>query len=283
MSINTLVKTVSAGVKAHKPEIMIGIGLAAGAGAIFMAIKETPACIEAFDKAESEIPSTTVTNENGEEVEIKLDLSWRDKTLIILKHYWPAMTLEAASIFFIIFGTKIRLDGYTALAAVYGITKAERDDLKNFISEQPKNWQKNFREKFAEYHVDNSDVNDIPEPKMSDAEVPMPLPLFWDDQAKIYFRMSEEDLRDAIADFTNLIDTDPFQATTMNDWMRIIDHEDVVAGDHYLMTKNSPTWDGAALKYQQIGVKEAPTKEPARMMTFTKDYILDTRGIYSNV
>ena len=94
--------------------------------------------------------------------------------------------------------------------------------------------------------------------------------------------MSEGDLRDALAEFTNMINTDPFQATSMNDWMRLIEHEEVVNGEYYLMSLSDADWDGA-LKYQQIGVKEAPNGEPARMMRFSKEYHLDTRGMYSEV
>lgn len=270
MSVKTLMSALGNGVKTHKPEIMIGLGLAAGVGAVFMAAKETPACLSAVNEAEAEIPEITEKNENGEDVVIKLNLDWQTKTLIYVKHYWRAFALEAASICLIIFGSKGRLDSYTAIAALYGVTRTELDDLKQVISEQPENWKKKFREKMAESHVEHSDPKDIPDPRMSNAEVPMPLPLFYDDQAKVYFRMSEEDLRDAVAEFTDLIDTDPFQATSMNDWMRIIDHEDVVAGDHYIMTRNDPDWDGA-LKYKQIGVKEAPNGEPARMMSFSKE------------
>lgn len=281
MGVNTLVKTIVAGAKTHKSEIMIGAGLVSGAGAIFMAIKETPACLDAYHKAEDEMPTTTVMN-GEEEVEVKLNLDWKTKLLIFGKHYWPVVVLEGASIFLIVWGTKIRVNSYTALAAVYGLTKAELEDIKQIISEQPENWKKKFTEKMAESHLEHSDPDDIPEPMMSNTEVPMPLPLFWDDQARVYFRMSEGDLRDAIAEFTNMINTDPFQATSMNDWMRLIEHEEVVNGEYYLMSLSDADWDGA-LKYQQIGVKEAPTGEPARMMRFSKDYHLDTRGMYSEI
>lgn len=281
MGVNTLVKTIVSGAKAHKSEIMIGSGLVSGAGAIFMAIKETPKCLEAYNKAEAEMPTTTVMN-GDEEVEVKLELDWKTKLLIFGKYYWPTLVLEGASIFLIIWGTKIRLNSYTALAAVYGLTKAELEDIKQVISEQPENWKKKFTEKMAESHLEHSDPEDIPEPKMSNTEVPMPLPLFWDDQARVYFRMSEGDLRDALAEFTNMINTDPFQATSMNDWMRLIEHEEVVNGEYYLMSLSDADWDGA-LKYQQIGVKEAPNGEPARMMRFSKEYHLDTRGMYSEV
>lgn len=282
MSIDTLLKTVGTGVKKHKPEIMIGVGLAAGVGAIIVAVKETPACIEAFDQAEAEAPVITETDENGQEIEICLGLDWKTKLLIFGKSYWKVLFLEAISIILITYGSKMRLDAYAALAAVYGIRKAELDDLKQIISEQPENWKKKFAEKSAEYHIDHSDPADIPEPAMSNTEVPMPLTLFWDDQARVFFRMTEEELRDAVAEFTHSITTDPFQATSMNDWMRIINHEDVVAGDHYLMSMNDRDWDGA-LKYNQVGVKEAPNGEAARAMRFSKDYHLDTRGVYSEV
>ena len=282
MSISTLWNAAKAGVIAHKPEIMIGVGVTAGVGAIFMAVKETPACVTAIDKAKAETPAIIEINPQGEDVEIHTDLNWKIRLLIYLEHYWKAALLEATSIFLIIYGSKIRLDGYAALAAVYGMTKSELDDLKQVISEQSDNWKKKFTEKIAESHVEHSNLEDIPEPRMSNADVPMPLPLFWDDQAKVYFRATEEDLRDAIAEFTHMISTDPFSATSMNDWMRLIDHEEVVTGDHYLMTMNDPDWDGA-LKYNQVGVKESPSGEPARMMRFSQEYHLDTRGIYSEV
>lgn len=281
MGVNTLVKTIVAGAKAHKSEIMIGAGLVSGAGAIFMAIKETPVCLDAYHKAEDEMPTTTVMN-GDEEVEVKLNLDWKTKLLIFGKYYWPTLVLEGASIFLIIWGTKIRINSYTALAAVYGLTKAELEDIKQVISEQPENWKKKFTEKMAESHLEHSDPKDIPDPRMSNTEVPMPLPLFWDDQAKAYFRLSEEELRDAVAEFTHQIFTDPFQSTSMNDWMRIIGHEEVPSGDYYLMTNGDADWDGP-LKYQQIDVKESPTGEPARMMRFSQEYHLDTRGMYSEV
>ena len=108
----------------------------------------------------------------------------------------------------------------------------------------------------------------------------MPLQLFFDDQAKVYFRLSEEDLRDALAEITHVVETDPFQATTMNDWMRILDHEEVQNGDYYIFSVEDAE---GPLKYNQIGVKEAPNGEPARMMKFNRDYRLDTRGMYTNV
>lgn len=282
MNVKALAKTVVAGAKAHKPEIMIGFGLAAGAGAIFMAIKETPVCLEAFDKAEQETTTMVMTNKDGEEVEIHADLTVKEKAIIIAKHYWPVIALEGASIFLIVYGSKIRLNGYTALAAVYGVTKAELDDLKQVISEQPENWKKKFTEKVAESHIAKTKPEDVPAECMTNTEVPMPKPLFWDDQARVYFRLSEEELRDALADFTSKIMSDPFQATSMNDWMEIIGHEDVANGDYYLMTLQDPDWDGA-LKYNQVGVKESPTGEPARAMRFSKDYHLDTRGMYATV
>lgn len=282
MSANTLFTAAKAGFKAHKPEIMIGIGITAGVGAIFVAVKETPACLNAFDKAEAEAPTVTETNEAGEEQTIQLKVEWKTKLLIFAKYYWKAALLEAASIFFIVYGTKVGVDGYAALAAIYGATKADLDDIKQVISEQPENWRKKFAEKAAESHLEHSDPNDIPAPRMSDADVPMPLPLFYDDQAKVYFRMSEEDLRDAIADFSHMVGTDPFQATSMNDWMRIIGHEEVVDGDYRIMAMTDPNWDGA-LKYQQINVKDSPIGEPARVMSFNKEYIIDSRGMYSNV
>lgn len=282
MEVNALVKTVVNGAKAHKPEIMIGIGLAAGLGAIFVAIKETPACIDAFAKAEEEAPVITETNDAGEITEIRIPLDLKTKAKIYGRYYWLVAVLEAACIFFVAYGTKTQLSSYTKLMTLYGLTKVERDDLKKIIDAHPDNWKKKFAEKAAEVHIDESDPKDIPEPRMSNTEVPMALPLFWDDQAKVYFRMSEEELRDALAEFTNLVTTDPFQATSMNDWMRIIGHEDVANGEYYLMTLTDPDWDGP-LKYNQIGVKEAPTGEPARAMKFTKDYHLDTRCMYHNI
>lgn len=282
MSIEAVAKALLAGAKAHKPEIMIGIGLVTGFGAVVVAAKETPACLEAFEKAKEEQTTTVELPATGEEVEVTVDLDWKTKLVIFAKHYWGAGALELISIIFILFGTKIRLDGYTALFTLYGLTKAERDDLKKVISEQPKTWQKNFTEKMAESHLAESDPKDIPPERMSNTDMPMSLPLFWDDQAKVYFRMTEEELRDAVAEFTFKIDTDPFQATSMNDWMSIIDHEEVANGDHYIMIANDPDWDGP-LKYNQIGVKEAPNKEPARMMKFSRDYHIDTRGLYPNL
>lgn len=282
MGIEALAKAVVAGAKAHKPEIMIGAGIAAGIGAIVVAVKETPACLEAFDAEKEERSTFVELPSTGTEVKVEPELDLKTKLVIFAKHYWGAAALEAASIFFIIYGTKIRFDWYTRMVALYGIAKAESEDLKKIISEQPKSWQKNFAEKVAESHLAASDPKDIPEPRMSDTEVPMSLPLFFDDQAKAYFRISEEELRDAVAEFTHMINTDPFQSTSMNDWMRILDHEDVANGDYYLMIANDPDGDGA-LKYNQIGVKEAPNGEPARMMRFSRDYHLDTRGMYSAV
>lgn len=278
MGIETLAKAVVAGAKAHKPEIMIGVGLAAGIGAVVVAAKETPACLEAFDKAKEEQSQFVELPSTGTEVKVEMDLDWKTKLLIIAKSYWGAMALEIISILFITGGTKIRLDGYTALVTLYGLTKAERDDLKKVISEQPKNWQKNFTEKMAESHLADSDPKDIPPERMSNTDVPMALPLFWDDQAKVYFRMSEEELRDAIAELTHRISTDPFQSTSMNDWMEIIGHEPVQGGDYQLLTLENEGAD-SALKYNQIGVKEAPNKEPCRMMKFSWDYHVDLRGM----
>ena len=283
MGIEAVAKAVVAGAKAHKPEIMIGIGLATGLGAVVVAAKETPVFLEAFDKAKEEEAKFVELPSTGTEVQIDVKLDWKTVLLIFAKSYWGAAALEIISILFIVKGTKIRLDGYTALATIYGITKAERDDLKKIISEQPKNWQKNFTEKMAESHLAESDPKDIPPERMSNTDVPMSLPLFWDDQAKVYFRMSEEDLRDALAEFTFKIDTDPFQATSMNDWMSILDHEEVANGDYYLMLANDPDAADGPLKYNQIGVKEAPNGEPARMMKFSRDYRLDERGLYSNI
>ena len=282
IDVKALGAALVAGVKTHKPEIMIGFGIAAGVGAVVMAAKETPACLEAFEKAEAEQPQKVVTDEKGEEVTFDEPLNWKQKALIFGKYYWPVIALEGASIFLIVYGSKVRLNGYTALMTVYGLTKAELDDLKQAISEQPDNWKKKFREKVAESHVDKSDAKDVPAECMTNTEVPMPKPLFWDDQARVYFRLSEEELRDALAEFTNKIMTDPFQTTSMNDWMEIIGHEDVANGEYYLMTLQDPDWDGA-LKYNQIGVKPSPTGEPARMMTFSKDYHLDTRGMYATI
>ena len=261
---------------------MVGLGLAAGVGAIVVAVKETPKCLYALEEAEKEVPMVTQKLPDGTEVEIPDEIELKTKLLIIAKHYGLAFALECMSFIMIIWGTKIRLDWYAGLFAAYGLKKVELDDLKKVISEQPANWQKKFVEARAESHLKDSDPKDIPEPRMSNTEVPMPLPLYFDDQAKVYFRMSEADLRDAIADFTELVSTDPFQSTSMNDWMRTIDHEDVVNGDYYLMAPSGIDGDGA-LKYQQIGVKEAPNGEPARMMRFSKDYHLDARGLYSNV
>ena len=283
MGIEALAKAVVAGAKAHKPEIMIGIGLAAGVGAVVAAVKETPACLEAFEKEKEEQAKFIELPSTGTEVKVEVELDWKTKLFIYAKSYWVAAALEVISILFIAGGTKIRLDGYTALATIYGITKAERDDLKKIISEQPKNWQKNFTEKMAESHLAASDPKDIPPERMSNTDVPMALPLFWDDQAKVYFRMSEEDLRDALAEFTFKINTDPFQATSMNDWMSIIDHEGVTNGDFYIMLTDDPDSADGPLKYNQIGVKEAPNGEPARMMRFSRDYNIDTRGLYTNV
>lgn len=274
-----------AGVKTHKPEIMIGFGLAAGVGAVVMAAKETPACLEAFEKAEAEAAekTTTVQVEEDKYVEVPEELNWKQKVLIFGKYYWSVIVLEGASIFLIVYGSKIRFNGYTALMTVYGLTKAELDDLKQVISEQPENWKKKFTEKIAESHIDKTEAKDVPAECMTNTEVPMPKPLFWDDQARVYFRMSEAELRDALAEFTFKIDTDPFQATSMNDWMAIIDHEEVANGDYYLMLANDPDAADGPLKYNQIGVKESPTGEPARAMKFSRDYHPDTRGLYPNL
>lgn len=280
MRVNELFNVVMASAKAHKPEIMIGFGLASGAGAIFAAINQTPVCIEAFEKAEAEMPEIPQVNEDGSAEVIKLDLDWQTKLLIYAKHYWPTAVLELISIFCIAYGSKIRLDGYTALAALYGATKVELDDLKQVISEQPENWKKKFDEKRAESHLEKSNPDDIPAPSMSNTEVPMPNQLFWDDQAKVYFRFSEEELRDAVAEITHRISTDPFQATTMNDWMRTIDHEEVQNGDYYIFSVEDSS---EPLKYKQVGVKEAPNGEPARIMKFNRDYHLDTRGMYPSI
>ena len=275
MSIKTVAKTIVAGAKAHKPEIMIGVGLVAGAGAVFMAVKETPACLDAFDKAEAEAPKIVEVTEEGKENVIVVPLNWKQKGLIYLKSYKFTIALEAAAIFLVCCGAKIRLDWHTALIAVYGLKSAELDDLKQVISEQPANWKKKFTEAKAESHISKTTVEDVPAERMSDAEVPMPLPLFWDDQALVYFRMSEEDLRDAISEFTFVVSNDPFRTASMNDWMAAINHEPVLNGEYQLMH-----WqDDGALKYTQIGVKEAPTGEPARMMRFNWDYYVDERAL----
>lgn len=278
MNVKALGKTIIAGAKTHKAEIMIGLGLAAGVGAVVVAIKETPACLEAFEKEKEEQAQFVELPSTGTEVKVEVDLDWKTKLLIFAKSYWGAAALEILSILLVAYGSKVRLDSYTALAAIYGITKAERDDLKKIISEQPKNWQKNFREKMAESHLAESDPADIPAERMSNAEVPMALPLFWDDQAKVYFRMTEEDLRDAVAEITHRINTDPFQQTSMNDWMEIIGHEPVTSGEYQLLTCENEGADGA-LKYNQIGVKEAPNGEPCRMMKFSWEYHADLRGM----
>lgn len=283
MGIEALAKAIVAGAKAHKPEIMIGAGIATGLGAVVAAAKETPIFLEAFEKEKEEQTKIVELPSTETEVQVDVKLDWKTVLLIFAKSYWGAAALEIISILFIVKGTKIRLDGYTALATIYGITKAERDDLKKIISEQPKNWQKNFTEKMAESHLAASDPKDIPPERMSNTDVPMSLPLFFDDQAKVYFRMSEEDLRDALAEFTFKINTDPFQATSMNDWMSIIDHEGVTNGDFYIMLTDDPDSADGPLKYNQIGVKEAPNGEPARMMRFSRDYHIDTRGLYTNV
>lgn len=277
MSISTLLKAAGTGIKTHKPEIMIGLGVAAGAGAIATAIKATPIFLETFDNECQEQPDVEI-EVDGKMVTVKPDLDIKRKVLIFGKCYWVTLLLEAASITLIIFGTKIRLNGYTALAAVYGVTKAELDDLKQVISEQPETWKKKFAEKMAESHIDHSDINDIPPERMSNAEVPMPCPLFYDDQAKVYFRKSEEELRDAVAEITHEIVTDPFDQISMNDWMRILDHEPVVHGDYLLLTMDNQPDE--PLKYKQISVKESPTGEPARVMSFTWNYHTDTRAIY---
>lgn len=283
VDVKTLAKGFVAGVKTHKPEIMIGIGLAAGVGAIIVAVKETPACLEALDKAEAETPVIVEKLEDGSEVEVHEALNWKTKVVIIAKHQWGAAALEALCIFLVVYGSKLRFDWYAKMVTIYGVTKAELDDIKQVIAEQPENWKKKFTEKMAESHIEHSDAKDVPPECMTNTEVPMPKPLFWDDQAKVYFRMSEEELRDAIADFTFKIDTDPFQATSMNDWMAIIDHEEVANGDYYLMLANDPDAVDGPLKYNQIGVKEAPTGEPARAMKFSRDYHLDQRGLYPNL
>lgn len=277
MSIGTFFKAGAAGIKAHKPEIMIGTGLLASAGAIFVAVKETPACLEAFDKAVESAPTVKETLEDGQEIEIPIKLGWKDKLIIYGKHYWLAGVLEIAAFTLIIGGSKMRLSSYTAILTAFGITKAELADLKRVIDEQPDNWKKKFVEKMAESHVDHSDVEDIPAEAMSNTEVPMALPLFWDDQAKVYFRISEEDLRDAVAELTHEIMTDPFQTTSMNDWMRVLGHEEVSCGDYRLLTQEDNS--GNALKYNQIGVKEAPNGEPCRMMRFSWEYHTDLRGL----
>lgn len=282
MSIEALVKTVVNGAKKHKPEIMVGVGIAAGVGAVIVAVKETPACVVAFEEAKEERKVVVEVTENGDEVVKSIKLDWETRLWIIAKYFWPVVLLEGASIFFIVYGTKIRFDGYTTLAALYGITKAERDDLKKVIAAQPANWQKKFAEAKAESHINETKPEDVPEKKMSSTEVPMPLQLLWDDQARVYFRMSEEDLRDAVAEFTHMINTDPFNTTTMNDWMDIIGHEHVINGDYYIFSMEDTTSEGA-LKYNQIGVKESPTGEPARMMKFSWEYHLDTRGMFSEV
>ena len=278
MSIEAVAKAIVAGAKAHKPEIMVGIGLATGIGAIFAAVKETPACIEAFDQAKEEQAKFVELPSTGTEVKVEVELDWKTKLFIYAKSYWLAAALEIISVAFIAGGTKIRLDGYTALATIYGLTKAERDDLKKIISEQPKNWQKNFTEKMAESHLASSDPKDIPPERLSDTDVPMSLPLFWDDQAKVYFRMNDDELRDALAEITHRISTDPFQQTSMNDWMDIIGHEPVAGGEYQLLTCENEGADGA-LKYTQIGVKEAPNGEPCRMMKFSWEYHADLRGM----
>lgn len=283
MGIEALAKAVVAGAKTYKPEIMIGMGLAAGVGAIVVAVKETPACLEAFEKEKEEQAKFVELPSTGTEVKVEAELDWKTKLLIFAKSYWGAAALEIVSILFIIYGTKTRFGWYAKAATAYGLTKAELDDIKKVISEQPKNWQKNFTEKMAESHLAASNPKDIPAERMSNTDMPMSLPLFWDDQAKVYFRMSEEELRDAIAEFTFKIDTDPFQATSMNDWMEIIDHEEVANGSYYIMLANDPDAADGPLKYNQIGVKEAPNGEPARAMKFSRDYHIDTRGLYPNL
>ena len=283
MNLKTLGKAVVAGAKTHKAEIMIGMGLAAGVGAVIVAVKETPACLEAYDAAKEEQSTFVELPSSGTEVKVDGNVDLKTKVIIFAKHYWGAAALEALSIFLVVYGSKVRLNGYTALAAMYGVTKAELDDLKQVISEQPENWKKKFTEKMAESHMEKTKPEDVPAECMTNTEVPMPKPLFWDDQARVYFRMSEAELRDALAEFTFKIDTDPFQATSMNDWMEIIDHEDVTNGDYYLMLANDPDAADGPLKYNQIGVKESPTGEPARMMKFSRDYHLDERGLYSNI
>jgi hypothetical protein len=278
MGVNSLVKALVKSVNEHKPEIMIGVGLAAGAGAIFVAVKETPACLEAFDKAKEEIPEVTEVTEAGEEVTVKGKLGWKKVFVIYAKYYGVAAALELMSIFLIVFGCKIKWNTCAYIAALCGATKAELDDLKQVIAEQPESWRKKFTEKVSESHINNSDPATIPEPCMTNTEVPMPKPLRWDDHAKVYYRKTDAELSECLAEYTHMISSDPFNTTTMNDWMRVLDHEEVAYGDQYIMTDM-----GEPLKYRQVDVKTSPTGEPAIVMKFSQDYKLDTRGLYSEV
>ena len=110
MGIEAVAKAVVAGAKAHKPEIMIGIGLAAGVGAVVAAVKETPACLEAFEKEKEEQAKFVELPATGTEVKVEVELDWKTKLLIYAKSYWVAAALEVISILFITGGTKIRLD-----------------------------------------------------------------------------------------------------------------------------------------------------------------------------
>lgn len=280
MSIGTLAQAFVAGAKAHKPEIMIGIGIGCGVGAVVMAAKETPACLEAFEAEEK--PVIVEKNEAGEETVIELPLDWKTKGKIFAKYYWLVALLEGLSVFFICFGAKIRLDGYTTLLAMYGLKKVELDDIKRVISEHPENWQKKFNEKMAESHLAQTEIEDIPEERMSNTEVPMPLPLFFDDQARVYFRMSDEELRDAVAEYINVVYTDPFQEASINTWMSYLDHEPIMNGDYVLINREDELKSGA-LKYNQVGVKEAPNGEPCRVMKWSWGFQTDTRCAYGDI
>ena len=282
MSVTSVAKAAFASVKAHKPEIMIGAGLIAGAGAIVVAVKETPACLEAFEKEEIIVPAY---DEDGNRIENQMEkvpLDWKTKAVIYAKSYFLAALLEILSVILIAGGAKIRLDTCMRWMTLYGLTQADLDDLKNVISKHPESWKKKFNEKMAEVHMDETTADDVPAERMSSTEVPMPLPLFWDDQAKVYYRLSEEELRDALSELIHMIYSDPFDQVSMNDWMRIIGHEEVSGGDYKLLTREDEGPSGA-LKYNQIGVKESPTGEPARMMTLSWPYHVDTRMIYGDI
>lgn len=240
------VKVVSKFAKQHSPTICIAIGVGMMAASVITTIVEAP-------KAKDEID---ILDEN-EDITPKAYI--KEKTIIIVKHYWPIVIMTVGGSILIFCGHKISLGRTAAALAAYQMSKDDLKRLEDKIVEMDgeKHLEK-AKDEIARDRITSCD-NDIIQTGKGDI-------LFMDSITGQRFRSNFDAIDRAVNNLNAEIHNDSELTASLNTWLDLIGCKNSEIGDK-LGWRFSVTGQNVNVKYRCI--KDDDTSEVTHLIEYT--------------
>ena len=210
-AVKTGLKVAGRAFKRYLPSILTGVGIGGFIAGTIVAIQATPgACTDIYEQEDVERKVADMMDQAPQK-----DI-WA-RTKIYAKHYWPTALILTTSAGCIIFANSTHLKREAALAAAYGISTKNLEDLKNKIKEidGPKKLQKLTNE------MAQDDLKDNPVMDKTVVFTGNGDHLCYDTWSGRYFRTNYEKVRRAELDMNKALLRDGYYS--LNDFYETID------------------------------------------------------------